>query len=79
MPKVRETVSLHPKTVSEAQSHVRRKSGQRQMQNAIDSVKVDLRVWRTAMRLARGDRTRIKVESAESVVVVNQSKKVRCA
>lgn len=75
MPKVRETASLHPKTVSEAQQHIRRKSGQRKVQSAVNSIKVDLRVWHKDLELAQGDVTRIKVESSESVVVVNQSKK----
>lgn len=75
--KVHDTARLHHKTVSEHQQHIVRKARKPGMKQAIESMKVDQRVWKTAMRLAKGDATRIVVRSETEVVVVNQSKKKR--
>lgn len=71
MAKVRDTARLHTKTVSEAASHVKKPSRTPGKRAAITTTKVDLRVWRTALKLAQGDRSRIDVVHSTEVIVKN--------
>lgn len=73
--KVQDTVRLHPQTVFEYQRHVVRKSYTKGSRGVLRQVKVDMRVWREAMRLADGDSTRIVVHTPTEVVVMNKSKR----
>lgn len=72
MTAVRDSASLHPKTVSEYQSHTKRKPRRKPNKNLRGRyIKVDPRVWRTALKLAQGDNSRIKVISDTEVIVSN--------
>lgn len=75
MSKVRDTARLHPKTVSEYQQHIVSARSGGIVRAGVASVRVDLSVWQTAMKLAAGDQTRIVVRSSTEVLVVNQSKR----
>lgn len=72
MTAVRDSVALHPKTVSEYQLHTRGRAPRKPNKNLRGrSVKVDPRVWRTAMKLAGGKVQRIKVIHETEVIVSN--------
>lgn len=72
--KVRDTVRLHPSTVTNYEQFLR-KVYRPGTNAALRVIQVDMRVWRAAMKLAKGDSTRIVVHSVTEVVVVNQSKR----
>lgn len=74
MNKVRDTMTLHHKTVSEYQKHITTKTV-RSAQNRVRKIQVDQRVWVTAMKLAKRDVTRLKVISPTEVIVLNASKR----
>lgn len=72
MTTVRDSASLHPKTVSEYQSHTKKRAPRKPNKNLRGRyIKVDPRVWRTALKLAKGDNSRIKVVSDTEVIVSN--------
>jgi hypothetical protein len=71
-------VNVHEKTVKRAQEHADKAKVYRirtghQHRTATHYVKVDSRVWETAMDLAGGDPTRITVVHATEVIVNNHS------
>jgi len=70
MATVRDTARLHPETVTNHAKHAR-KYKRSSKQSEVKVIKVDPRVWRTAMRLAKGDRSRIVVMGTEEVIVLN--------
>lgn len=64
---------LHESTVKKAASHKpvrRRRQGDKKVHD-VTTMKMDLRVWREAMKLAKGDRWRIQVISEAEVIVWN--------
>lgn len=71
--KVRDIVRLHPKTCSDHQAHVRKKAVTKPTRKKTDTLQMDQRVWKKALEVAGGDRSRIVVRSATEVVVVNRS------
>lgn len=83
--KTQNIVTLHPKTVEQAEKHVAEKPPRKRRKKAaaeppkpstrVSKVTVDPRVWKHAMGLARGDRERLVVESHESVLVKNHPKR----
>ena len=75
MPKARDIARLHPKTVENHHHHVVRTPRKGTKTSQVTTIRVDMRVWKEALRLAEGDQTRIIVRSEIEVVVVNQSKK----
>lgn len=73
-------VNVHEKTVKRAQEHadsskakVHRIRTGHQHRTATHYIKVDGRVWETAMEIAGGDPTRITVVHATEVIVNNHS------
>lgn len=79
-PPIRHTASVHPATVtaiSQGTLTPRRRQtytrGPLRGQQYV--IKVDPRVWSTALELAGGDATRIQIRSATEVVVTNKSKR----
>jgi hypothetical protein len=74
--KVEDVVRLHHKTVQHYHHHIIRPARVKDgIKHKATTIRVDLRVWKTALDLAKGDVTRIKVRSEIEVVVVNQSKR----
>jgi hypothetical protein len=71
MNKVRDRASLHPKTVSNYQAHIRKRRAPSIRPGGRYRIKVDPRVWRVAKRLAAGDMRRLVICSATEVVVRN--------
>lgn len=72
MPAVRDTARLHPETVSNHTVHTKRKP-RKKPNRALRGreIKVDPRVWHTAMKLAKGDNGRIVIVSSTEVIVRN--------
>lgn len=75
MPKTEEVTRLHHKTVASYHRHVIKKPRKNGSPAELVVTKVDGRIWETALKLAKGDSTRIVVRSPTEVVVVNRSKK----
>lgn len=75
MNKVREVVRFHPQTTADVQKHILRKARVSSQTKSLRVMKIDPRVWKEAMKLAKGDSTRIVVTSETEVVVVNKSLK----
>jgi hypothetical protein len=77
------TATVHEKTVQRAQDLVENPVGSRvhsiktghQHRTVTHYVKVDPRVWKAALRLAKGDPTRIRVVHESEVIVTNHSKR----
>jgi hypothetical protein len=73
--KVRDTARLHPQTVANYGQHLKRQTRTSSLRMQTQVTRVNLDVWRTALRLAEGDATRIVVHSPTEVIVVNHSKR----
>ena len=72
MSTVRDTARLHPETVTNYKSHTKKKPRKKPAANLRGRyVKVDPRVWGTAMKLAKGDAKRLKVIHETEVIVNN--------
>lgn len=70
--KVRDSVRLHPSTVTDYKKHVQKYRAP--TAQGMEYVRVNSLVWQTAMRLAGGDVARLMVRSSEEVVVLNHAK-----
>lgn len=73
--KVWDVVRVHPQTCSNYQNFVTRKSITKPARKKMRTMQVDQRVWKTALEIAGGDRSRLVVRHETEVVVVNQSKR----
>lgn len=74
--KVRDVARLHSKTVEDHHKHIKGKvRGARKAANRVQTMKVDPRVWKKALQIAQGDRSKIIVLSETEVVVTNHSKR----
>ena len=77
MPSIRNNARLSAKTVSETPKHnnLTKKRRESHKPQPVRKLLVDPRIWRTALKLAKGDATRIKVINEQEVLVTNKSKK----
>lgn len=71
---VQQQASLHEKAVqavarNEIKKYSRPPTHARTLATYNRNIKVDIRVWRTAMKLAHGDKSRIKVIHETEVIV----------
>lgn len=76
MTEVRDAVTLHPETVTKAEtlakeSQAKRRKPPSRRKNPVSKTKVHPEVWQKALALAGKDRSRLVVESPTSVLVRN--------
>lgn len=71
MPAVRDTMKLHRETIEAAERHTKKKKSGPHKSSRVITTSVDLRVWQTALEIAEGNRSRIKVISPTEVIVLN--------
>lgn len=75
MTKVRDSVRFHT-NLDKLPEHGRKRAPRSPSKSSrITATQVDLRVWRTALKLSKGDRSRIEVISSSEVVVHNPKAK----